>query len=91
MSALERLARRAGIEPHYHDIWGRRRSLSEGTMRAFLAAMEIAATTEAEISASLVALEAAPWQRSLDPVVVLIEDARPQRVDVRLEIGRAHV
>lgn len=84
MSALERLARCVGIEPHYHDIWGRRRSLSDDTMRAFLAAMEIAAATEAEISASLAALEAAPWQRSLDPVVVLIEDARHHHVDVRL-------
>ena len=83
---LDRLAHAAGIEPHYHDIWGQPRAVSVDTVRAFLAAMGIAAASEGEIAASLAALEATPWRRPLEPVVVLTDD-RAKTVGVRLAAG----
>ena len=75
MSALDRLAELVGIEPFYHDIWGNRRETSDATKRALVGAMGLPAGTEAEVEASLRAVEERAWRTLLPPVVVLDEQA----------------
>jgi len=75
MSALDRLADLVGIEPFYHDIWGNRRETSDATKRALVGAMGLPAGTEAEVEASLRAVEERAWRTLLPPVVVLDEQA----------------
>ncbi len=72
-SALDRLAELAGIQPAYHDIWGRTHTASPDTRRALLGAMGIACGDEAAAQASLRRWEEAEWRRLLPPVLV----ARP--------------
>lgn len=75
MSALDRLADLVGIEPFYHDIWGNRRETSDATKRALVAAMGLPAGTDAEVEASLRAVDERAWRRMLPPVIVLDEQA----------------
>ncbi len=70
-ATLDRLASLAGIEPHYHDIWGHRHELSPDSTCALLAAMGFRVETESERVASLAALEASTWQQVVTPVSVL--------------------
>lgn len=70
---LDRLAERCGILSGYADIWGREHRATPETTRALLAAMGVAAATDAEAAASLAALERDEWRRALPPVVVLHE------------------
>ena len=69
-SELDRLAGRVGIEPFFFDIWGNRTEVSPEAKRALIAALGYAADSEAEIAASLEAVEAAPWRRLAPPVLV---------------------
>lgn len=85
---LDRLAELAGIESDYWDIWGNHHRVDEQAKRNILAALGIAAETPAAIDASLAALEAAPWQRLLPPVVVVTEKA-PIKVPVCIAAARA--
>ncbi|WP_448206874.1 4-alpha-glucanotransferase [Azospirillum sp. sgz302134] len=75
MSALDRLADLVGIEPFYHDIWGNRRETSDATKRALVAAMGLPAGNDAEVEASLRAVDERTWRRMLPPVVILDEGA----------------
>ena len=43
---LERLAEACGIALEYRDIWGAPRRATEGTLRAILAAMGVAAESD---------------------------------------------
>jgi 4-alpha-glucanotransferase len=70
---LDRLADFAGIEPFYWDIWGNRHETSSETKRAILTSLGIETEQDAAVEASLAALEAGPWRRSLPPVLVLRE------------------
>ena len=76
---LDRLADLVGIEPFFHDIWGNRYDVTRETKTALIGAVGLAAGSDAEISASLRAVEEAPWRRVLPPVAVLGE-AEPVRV-----------
>jgi 4-alpha-glucanotransferase len=67
---LGRLARLYGIERNYHDIWGRRHVTSAQSQRALLAVMGVAATSDAEVEASLALAESAAWREPLPPVIV---------------------
>lgn len=73
-SDLDRLAERVGIEPFFHDIWGNRTEVSAEAKRALIAALGYATGSEAEIAASLAAVESAPWRRLAPPVLVVGED-----------------
>src|SRR5579859_2748193 len=73
-AVLDRLAELAGIELQYLDAWGTRRELSGDTKLALLEAMGISAATEGDRVRSLAALEAAPWRRMIDDVVVVKTD-----------------
>jgi 4-alpha-glucanotransferase len=87
-SALDELAAEAGIEPDYHDIWGGRHALTPDTKRIFLAAMGLAASSEAEAAERLAALVTKPWRRALEPVTVLREGAGEFAAAVVCDAGR---
>jgi 4-alpha-glucanotransferase len=70
---LDHLADLAGIEPFYWDIWGNGHEVSPETKRAILTSLGFAVQQHAAVEASVTALEAEPWRRSLPPVLVLRE------------------
>src|SRR5579863_8275850 len=75
---LDRLAELAGIELQYLDAWGTRRELSGDTKLALLEAMGVSAATEGDRLRSLAALEAAPWRRMIEDVVIVKADSAAQ-------------
>ncbi|MCF4116571.1 4-alpha-glucanotransferase [Rhodovulum sulfidophilum] len=77
MSSLAALARATGILPGYRDLTGTERPTAPETAQALLAAMGLAAATEAEAAASLAALEAARAARHLPDWLVLDEGRAP--------------
>ena len=86
---LDQLSARCGILPEYTDNWGRAHPTSAATQCALLAAMGVAAQTEAEIAASLADIERRAWTRPLPPVQVVRELARPHRIALALPADRA--
>src|SRR5271168_1397881 len=74
LDVLDRLAELAGIELQYLDTWGTRRELSGDTKLALLEAMGISAATEGDRARSLAVLNAAPWRRLIDDVVIVKTD-----------------
>ncbi|MEM8952125.1 MAG: 4-alpha-glucanotransferase [Pseudomonadota bacterium] len=79
---LDRLADAYGIEPSYKDIWQREHRIGADTKRALLAAMGVAADSDAETRASLAAAHKESFERTLPDVVV-----RPEGEKVDLPIG----
>lgn len=72
---LARLAERYGIEPQYHDIWGKlHRVTPEGT-QALLQAMGLSVGSTAAIEAELRAHDERPWRRPLPRAIVLREES----------------
>ena len=61
---LDQLCELYGVLPCNSDIWGNTRHTTEDAKRALLRAMGIAAATEDEISASLLAF----WKRKREHV-----------------------
>ncbi len=80
--ALGRLAQAAGIETSYRDAWGRMRDVPHDTVCRLLAELGIAAESDADIAASLAALEERRFTRTAPPVVVVRERDLPARVTV---------
>ena len=84
MSALWRLAELHGIALEYHDVWGKLHTVAGTTLRALLAAMDVAAATDAEVERSLAAGIAAQWREIIAPAVVVRERSPPKlRVHLR--------
>ncbi len=81
---LARLARLAGIEEQYWDIFGNHFRVDDDARRRLLAAMGIAADTEALAEQSLRHLEEMPWRRLVEPVTV-VRDALKGRVTVTVD------
>lgn len=71
VDTLDRLSALAGIESSYHDIWGERRELSSDSKCLLLAAMGVAAATEAERMNSFRILSETAWRRICEPVMIL--------------------
>ncbi len=69
--ALDCLAKMAGLEPQYWDIWGTLHKASDDTKRTILGAMGIAAEDDAAAEASMRHMEEVSWRRPLPPVLVL--------------------
>lgn len=86
---LNRLSALAGIEEGWVDFFGQYRLVSADTKRAFLAAMGVKVADGDQVAASLAALEARPWRRRLDPVLVTPEGAGPPAITVTLPADRA--
>jgi 4-alpha-glucanotransferase len=97
LRALDRLADLAGIEPQYHDIWGRLHRATPETKRKLLQAMGVPAGDDGEVQASIRALAEAEWQEPLPPVLVVTDgetvlvplslpiDAGERKVTVEIE------
>ncbi len=86
---LRLLAERAGIEPVYWDIRGNRYDTSDETRRALLGAMGLPAATRDDVHGSLAAMDLAPWRRSVEPVLVVREEALPASISLTVEAARA--
>ncbi len=82
MTILDRLAAQVGIEPYHFDIWGNRFDIPDTTRIAMLEALGLPAATVAEQTASLEAIETAPWRRAVEHLVVVPAEAQPGTVDV---------
>src|SRR5690606_35301127 len=82
---LADLARRHGIEPDYIDAWGNRQAVSPDTLRALLRAMDIPASSDAEVRASLERAREAE-ERLLPPVLVATA-GEPAAVALTLPAG----
>src|ERR1700730_5592606 len=86
MSALSRLAELHGIALDYHDVRGKLHTVAETTLRALLAAMDVAAATDPEVESSLAAGIAVQWREIVAPAVVVRERSQPKlRVHLRAE------
>jgi 4-alpha-glucanotransferase len=86
--ALDQLARHAGIEDGWWDFFGTWRPVSADTKRVFLAAMGFKVGNDGEVRASLNALEARPWLRWLEPVLVADEHGNAPSIAVTLPASR---
>ena len=83
-TALDRLARFAGIEPEYRDAWGRVRPTGPETKRALLAAMGFPSSDDPEIDQVLKELVGADRKRPLQPVYVVRAREAPVKLDLIL-------
>ncbi|MGB5081021.1 MAG: 4-alpha-glucanotransferase, partial [Burkholderiales bacterium] len=81
--ALDALARECGIEPEYRDAMGVLHGVADGTRRALLRALGIAAEDEESCRRVREERRAREWTRMLAPVQVVRESQRPLRVEVR--------
>jgi 4-alpha-glucanotransferase len=67
---LDQLARLAGIEPQYWDIWGNLHRTGDHAKASILAALGIPADSGGAVAAGIAALEESQWTRPLPPVAV---------------------
>lgn len=81
---LQWLASAHGIEPGFHDIWGRRHELSDAGLRALLRELGVAADCDADIDRELAATHARYWHRLSEPVLSVAAPATAFEVLVRL-------
>ena len=68
--SLVELARRYGVAAGYDDWTGGHRLVAESTLVAVLGALGVAAATEDEREAALLAHDEDHWRRTLPPTVV---------------------
>ncbi|MGP1397810.1 MAG: 4-alpha-glucanotransferase [Inquilinaceae bacterium] len=87
MTALDRLAALAGVEPGYHDIWGTYFEIAPPVKIAILEAMGIPAADDAAQATSLDRLETAPWRRLAGPVTIVPAEAQPGAVTLYAPAG----
>ena len=84
-SDLNRLAELYGLEPSYTDFYGNHRHTPETTQRALLAAMGVAAATDAEVATSLLETKLREWRRMVEPVRI-VTASETLAVDVNLPV-----
>ncbi|HEY2843913.1 MAG TPA: 4-alpha-glucanotransferase, partial [Bryobacteraceae bacterium] len=85
--ALERAARRWGVELEYTDTWGRTHTASDETLRATLAALGVPAESDEQLERAAAERELAHWSRAFDAAVVVPEDS--DSLPLRIPAGRA--
>lgn len=83
-SALDHLARLAGIEDGWWDFFGEWRVVPPETKRVFLAAMGLPAEDDEQIGAALRDLLSRAWRRWLEPVLIVEEHSAPPAISVTL-------
>lgn len=84
--ALTELARAYGVSTEYWDWRGRHVLVPAGTIRAVLAAFDVAAADDHEVAVALADFRDRPWRRLLPPVVVCRGGA-PAQVKVHVDDG----
>ncbi len=80
---LARLTELCGIQPVYHDVWGRSHVVSDTTRRALLAAMHLA--PDADSAELIEQVEARDWCRLLPPVQVLTLSQAPIQITITVQ------
>lgn len=81
--AVEELAALMGIAPSYHDIWGNLHITPPETKEALLKAMGIK-----DPDSALGEIRLRPWNRLLEPVLVVQERSQPSSVSVHFPLSR---
>ncbi|MGI9420235.1 MAG: 4-alpha-glucanotransferase [Geminicoccaceae bacterium] len=87
-SPLDRLANLYGIEPGYTDIWRRDHRIGIETKRALLAAVGVAADSDAEVLASLATVDKKAFERAA-PDVVVRREAEQVELPIAFNIGQS--
>jgi 4-alpha-glucanotransferase len=87
--SIDRLAAAVGIEPAYRDYFGRDYAVSRETKLALLDALGIAVDGDGAARAALTNLEAAAWQRTLEPAAI-VRHGEPAAVPVTLRASAAN-
>ncbi|MBA2492956.1 MAG: 4-alpha-glucanotransferase [Gammaproteobacteria bacterium] len=78
------LASRCGIQPHFYDVWDKRREVSATTLQALLASMGIAVKECHHRDAAIAELEARAWRRPLSAVQVVHAHEMSPRIALNL-------
>lgn len=81
---LQWLASAHGIEPGFHDIWGRPHEVSDDGLRVLLREFGVAADCDADVDRGLAATHLRYWHRLAEPVLVVTAPATALEVRVRL-------
>jgi (1->4)-alpha-D-glucan 1-alpha-D-glucosylmutase len=81
---LQWLASAHGIEPGFHDIWGRPHEVSDDGLRVLLREFGVAADCDADVDRGLAATHLRYWHRLAEPVLVVAAPATALEVRVRL-------
>lgn len=86
--AVAELARAYRVDTEFWDWKGRRVEVSQNTIVAVLAAIDVDASTTESARAALRAFENRPWTRMLPPFVVM-EQGRGRTVDIHVPVADA--
>jgi 4-alpha-glucanotransferase len=78
---VDKLAAAVGIEPEYYDNWGNKHITSYKTKKAILAAMGIS-----DIKAALKQRQLRPWNRLIEPVMVVSVNNQPETIPVHFPL-----
>jgi 4-alpha-glucanotransferase len=89
MSALDRLAALAGIEPCYHDVLGNLHEAGSDVKRTLLSALGFAVTDNGAVEKSMQAHEQRSWRRALEPIVIIAAEQQPGMVAITLPVDPA--
>jgi 4-alpha-glucanotransferase len=79
---VHELAELAGIEPEYYDNWGNLHITSPETKKAILSAMGFK-----DPGADLKRLKTRPWDRLIEPVLVVSESAQPDVIPIHFPLA----
>ncbi|CAG2146858.1 4-alpha-glucanotransferase [Cupriavidus yeoncheonensis] len=91
---LHALARRAGLQPHWLDAWGRPQQVADAALRRLLQGLALACDTPAQCQASCAWLDAGDAARGLPALITADQgqpvavpwpdgtDARPYRIEL---------
>lgn len=85
MDVLDKLAALMGIEPEYYDNWGNRHVTPARTKRAILKAMGLE-----DFEARLKERELRPWNRFIEPAMVVSVNDQPPSVPVHFPLEEGH-
>ena len=86
-ASFEALLRLCGIEPSYHDIWGKAHPVSRDTAQALAQAMGI--DTARSVDATVAELERQRWSQRLDAAYVVAERDGAPVITLRLPADAA--
>jgi 4-alpha-glucanotransferase len=81
---IDRLAALSGIEPHYHDIRGRRHEATLGTKVQVIEALGVEVSSLASAEKAVAILECAPWRRVIPLSAFIRADTRDFAIELRL-------
>ncbi|MCC7059464.1 MAG: 4-alpha-glucanotransferase, partial [Burkholderiaceae bacterium] len=81
---LDWLASAFGVDPSFHDIWGRRHDVSDAGLRALLGQLGQVADTDVDIERGLAGTHLRYWRRLAEPVLALTLPLASFEVPIRV-------